>query len=64
MRSRLLLHPDAQSPLSFADDDDDDEQLWQIMPAGTHCCHALYLGAETTSTDKATVPWSSPWPIA
>jgi pimeloyl-ACP methyl ester carboxylesterase len=64
VRARLLLHPDdTRRPISFCVDDPDDKDLWWILPDATHCCHALYLGGETTPTLKKTCPKSYPWPV-
>jgi len=61
IQGRLLLHPPLRKAL-FSRNDPDDEELWQIGPADTHICHALYLGGETTPTHDATVPRGSVWP--
>lgn len=61
---RLLLNPeDARSPLTYSDDDPDDDDLWPIPPSDSHICHALYLSADTTPHLSCTVPHDHPWPV-
>lgn len=61
VQARLLLHPPL-GKATFTTDDPDDIELWQIGPADTHICHALYLGGETTPSHEQTVPRKAPWP--
>lgn len=65
VRPRLLLNPsETTGPISFSEDDLDDDELWKIAPSNVHICHALYLGGEKTPGDDAvTIPQTASWPI-
>ena len=64
VRARLLLHPeDRKAPASYSEDDVDDKELWRILPADDHVCHALYLGGDTTPGHPLTLPKKFPWPL-
>lgn len=42
-------------------DDPHDAELWRVLPADAHCCHALYLRGEATRA--VAVPLDAPWPF-
>lgn len=65
VKPRLLLHPaDQAAPCTYTDADPDDADLWPILPADVHVCHALFLGGESTPAHVLTVPNTFAWPLA